>query len=185
MFRHMDGSVAPTAGQSAARSGLGGVGIGGSWDGKTEFGFTMPAVMATSAAHDPSDRSVWQDSRAAPVDWRWQGRALAFAGAMALSTAIVSLSDALSGRDRDKMLGGRIVLLLATVGFFVAVDLIPRAIKRRGPFHLALHAVARERWNRRRLGAVGLGLLSFYVTYLSYRNLKGFLPFITDQDYDS
>ncbi|HYH89884.1 MAG TPA: CDP-diacylglycerol--glycerol-3-phosphate 3-phosphatidyltransferase, partial [Solirubrobacteraceae bacterium] len=32
--------------------------------------------------------------------------------------------------------------------------------------------------------AVGLGLLSFYVTYLSYRNLKGFLPFLTDQDYD-
>ena len=27
--------------------------------------------------------------------------------------------------------------------------------------------------------------MSFYVTYLSYRNLKGFLPFLTDQDYDS
>jgi CDP-diacylglycerol--glycerol-3-phosphate 3-phosphatidyltransferase len=26
--------------------------------------------------------------------------------------------------------------------------------------------------------------VSFYVTYLAYRNLKGFLPFITDQDYD-
>ncbi len=44
--------------------------------------------------------------------------------------------------------------------------------------------VARERWNRRRFAAVGLGLLSFYITYLAYRNLKGFLPFITDQDYD-
>jgi CDP-diacylglycerol--glycerol-3-phosphate 3-phosphatidyltransferase len=31
---------------------------------------------------------------------------------------------------------------------------------------------------------VCLGLLSFYVTYLSYRNLKGFLPFLTDQDFD-
>jgi CDP-diacylglycerol--glycerol-3-phosphate 3-phosphatidyltransferase len=141
--------------------------------------------MATSAAHDPSDGSVWQDSRADPLDWRWHGPALAIAAAMALSTAIVSLSDDLSVRDTDKMLGGRILLLLATVGFFVAADLIPRAIRRRGPFHLALAAVARERWNRRRLGAIGLGLVSFYVTYLSYRNLKGFLPFITDQDYDS
>src|SRR4051795_4398473 len=185
MFRHMDGSVAPTAGHGATRSGLGGVGIGGSCDRKAEFGFTIPAVMATSAAHDPSDRSVWQDSRADPLDWRWHGPALAIAAAMALSTAIVSLSDDLSVRDTDKMLGGRILLLLATVGFFVAADLIPRAIRRRGAFHLALAAVARERWNRRRLGAIGLGLVSFYVTYLSYRNLKGFLPFITDQDYDS
>ena len=53
-----------------------------------------------------------------------------------------------------------------------------------GPFHRALPAVARERWNRRRVGAVALGFLSFYVTYLSYRNLKGFLPFLTDQDFD-
>ena len=55
---------------------------------------------------------------------------------------------------------------------------------RRGRIDSALVAVARERWNRRRFAAVGLGLLSFYVTYLAYRNLKGFLPFITDQDYD-
>src|SRR3954463_3174646 len=109
MFRHMDGSVAPTAGQSAARSGLGGVGIGGSCDGKTQFRFTMPAVMATSAAHDPSDRSVWQDSRAAPLDGGWPGPALASAPAFALSSASVSLSDDLSVRDTDKMLGGRIV----------------------------------------------------------------------------
>src|SRR3954465_6579182 len=141
--------------------------------------------MATPAVSDPSDLSVWKDDRADPLDWRWHGPALGIAAAMALSTAIVSLWDDLSVRDTDKMLGGRILLLVATVGFFVAADLIPRAIRRRGPFHLALAAVARERWNRRRLAAVGLGLFSFYVTYLSYRNLKGFLPFITDQDYDS
>jgi CDP-diacylglycerol--glycerol-3-phosphate 3-phosphatidyltransferase len=141
--------------------------------------------MATPAVSDPTDLSVWKDGRADPLDWRWHGPALGIAAAMALSTAIVSVSDDLSVRDTDKMLGGRILLLLGTVLLFVAADLIPRAIKRGTPYHVSFVAVARERWNRRRLAAVGLGLFSFYVTYLSYRNLKGFLPFITDQDYDS
>jgi len=140
--------------------------------------------MATSAVHDPNDASVWKDARADPLAWRWHGPALGIAAAMALATAIVSLSDGLSVRDTDKMLGGRILLLLATVVFFIAADLIPRALRHAQPFRLALPLVAKERWNRRRFAAVGLGLLSFYVTYLSYRNLKGFLPFLTDQDFD-
>ena len=141
--------------------------------------------MATSAVHDPNDASVWQDGRADPLAWRWHGPALGIAIAMALATAIVSLSDGLAVRDTDKMLSGRIMLLFGTLAFFIVADLVPRAIKRPGPIHVTLPAVARERWNRRRLGAVCLGLLSFYVTYLSYRNLKGFLPFLTDQDYDA
>jgi CDP-diacylglycerol--glycerol-3-phosphate 3-phosphatidyltransferase len=140
--------------------------------------------VATSAVQDPTDVSVWKDGRTDPLAWRWHGPALGIALAMALATAIVSMSDGLEVRDTDKMLSGRIVLLLGTLGFFIVIDLIPRAIKRGGPFHRTLLAVARERWNRRRLGAVCLGLLSFYVTYLSYRNLKGFLPFLTDQDFD-
>jgi CDP-diacylglycerol--glycerol-3-phosphate 3-phosphatidyltransferase len=141
-------------------------------------------TVATSAVQDPTDVSVWKDGRTDPLAWRWHGPALGIALAMALATAIVSMSDGLEVRDTDKMLSGRIVLLLGTLGFFIVIDLIPRAIKRGGPFHRTLLAVARERWNRRRLGAVCLGLLSFYVTYLSYRNLKGFLPFLTDQDFD-
>ena len=141
-------------------------------------------TVATSAVQDPTDVSVWKDGRTDPLAWRWHGPALGIALAMALATAIVSMSDGLEVRDTDKMLSGRIVLLLGTLGFFIVIDLIPRAIKRGGPFHTTLLAVARERWNRRRLGAVCLGLLSFYVTYLSYRNLKGFLPFLTDQDFD-
>ena len=141
--------------------------------------------MATSAVHDPDDASVWQDGSADPLAWRWHGPALGIAIAMALATAIVALSDGLSVRDTDKMLSARSAGLIGAVAFFVILDLLPRAIVRRGRIDLALRAVARERWNRRRLAAVGLGLLSFYVTYLSYRNLKGFLPFLTDQDYDA
>jgi CDP-diacylglycerol--glycerol-3-phosphate 3-phosphatidyltransferase len=140
--------------------------------------------MATTTVTDPGSTSVWNDDRADPLSWRWHGPALGIAAAMALATAIVALSDGLSVRDTDKMLSARSAGLIGAVVFFVVLDLLPRAIMRRGRLDLALRAVARERWNRRRLAAVGLGLVSFYVTYLSYRNLKGFLPFLTDQDYD-
>ena len=139
--------------------------------------------MAT-AVHDRSDASVWPEGRPDPLSWRWHGPALGIAMAMALATAIVSLSDGLEVRDTDKMLSTRILLVLGTFGFFILVDLVPRAIRHPGPIHRALPAVARARWNRRRVGAVALGFVSFYVTYLSYRNLKGFLPFLTDQDFD-
>jgi CDP-diacylglycerol--glycerol-3-phosphate 3-phosphatidyltransferase len=141
--------------------------------------------MATNALTDPGSTSVWRDERLDPLSWRWHGPALGIAIAMALATAVVALSDGLSVRDTDKMLGARSAGLIGALLFFVALDLIPRAIKRGGRFDLALRAVARERWSRRRVAAVGLGLLSFYVTYLSYRNLKSFLPFLTDQDYDT
>jgi CDP-diacylglycerol--glycerol-3-phosphate 3-phosphatidyltransferase len=139
--------------------------------------------MAT-AVRNPSDTSVWQDGRPDPLSWRWHGPALGIAIAMAFATAIVSLSDGLEVRDTDKMLSPRILLVLGTFAFFIAADLLPRAIRHPGPIHRALPAVARARWSRRRVGAVALGFLSFYVTYLSYRNLKGFLPFLTDQDFD-
>ena len=139
-----------------------------------------PPPLSKIPPTSPSGRTADAD----PLAWRWHGPALGIALAMALATAIVSMSDGLEVRDTDKMLSGRIVLLLGTLAFFIVIDLIPRAIKRGGPFHTTLPAVARERWNRRRVGAVCLGLLSFYVTYLSYRNLKGFLPFLTDQDFD-
>ena len=141
--------------------------------------------MATNAITDPGSTSVWRDERVDPLSWRWHGPALGIALAMALATAVVALSDGLSVRDTDKMLGARSAGLIGALLFFVALDLIPRAIKRGGRFDRALIGVARERWSRRRIATVGLGLLSFYVTYLSYRNLKSFLPFLTDQDYDT
>jgi len=141
--------------------------------------------MATRALHDPGDTTVWHDGRYDPLSWRWHGPALGIAMAMALATTVVAITDGLSVRDTDNMLGGRILLLFATVAVFVVADLVPRALRRGGRFDVALRDVAHERWNRRRFAAVGLGLLSFYITYLSYRNLKGFLPFMTDQDYDA
>jgi hypothetical protein len=41
-----------------------------------------------------------------------------------------------------------------------------------------------KHWNRERLTLVGLGVVCFYVVYVSYRNLKSFLPFVRDTMYD-
>jgi hypothetical protein len=80
----------------------------------------------------------------------------------------------------------RLPLLLS--GAFL-LDMLPRLIwtarmdPRRWP------SVVRERvrthWTRERLTLVVMGLVCFYITYVSYRNLKSFLPFvISDVKYD-
>jgi membrane-associated phospholipid phosphatase len=73
------------------------------------------------------------------------------------------------------------------LGAFV-VDVVPRAVWRsRGrPHAFGEHArrIVLEHWTRDRVGLVVVGLVSFYVTYVSYRNLKNFLPRVTDALYD-
>jgi hypothetical protein len=68
------------------------------------------------------------------------------------------------------------------------MDMLPRVIPalRSGPGRV--RDVVRERvaehWTRERLTLVVLGVVCFYITYVSYRNLKSFLPFIIDTKYD-
>jgi hypothetical protein len=83
-------------------------------------------------------------------------------------------------RDPDGVIGGRLVFVLALVGVFWALDVIPRGVRRaradggRAVEHI--RAVAAERWSWRRAGIV-LGLIvAFYVTYLCYRNVKSYVP---------
>ena len=48
----------------------------------------------------------------------------------------------------------------------------------RGQFKVEARLLIREHWTRERITLVVLGLICFYVTYVSYRNLKNFLPFV-------
>lgn len=85
-------------------------------------------------------------------------------------------------RDPDSSFGGPSwvkipsLLLLA----FLA-DLIPRTLYRArmnpARFKVEGRALLREHWTRERVTLVVLGLISFYITYVSYRNLKGMLIF--------
>jgi membrane-associated phospholipid phosphatase len=85
-------------------------------------------------------------------------------------------------RDPDGFLGPAWIRLpLLVAGAFIA-DVLPRTLFRaRGnPGRLKAEArlLIREHWTRERILLVTIGLISFYVTYVSYRNIKNFLPFI-------
>ena len=70
--------------------------------------------------------------------------------------------------------------LLLTAAF--ALDLVPRTLWLSKFKPVAMPAVfmtrVRTHWTRERLTLVVLGLVCFYTTYVSYRNLKSYLPFV-------
>jgi hypothetical protein len=85
-------------------------------------------------------------------------------------------------RDPDGFLGPAWVRLpMLLLGAFVA-DILPRTLwrsrGRMGQFRSEARLLIREHWTRDRITLVVLGLVCFYVTYVSYRNLKNFLPFV-------
>src|SRR5215203_374066 len=84
-------------------------------------------------------------------------------------------------RDPDGFLGPTYVRLPLIVAGMLAVDVVPRAVWRQRSPRRALERialVARERWPWSRLRPVLVGLAAFYATYVSYRNLKNFLPLL-------
>jgi hypothetical protein len=88
-------------------------------------------------------------------------------------------------RDPDaRYVGSPLALIGLIVALFVILDVIPRAISQaragNGSFGAATRRLFSERWWGRRGVIVVVCILGFYATYLSYRNLKSFLPFATD-----
>lgn len=157
----------------------------------------MSALEGTSATGldpravytDPRVDSVWRHEGAwwAPLTWRPYAGAAALGALMVVLTLVIALVADLPIRDADGILGQRMWILLGTLLAFFAAEIVPRTVRkaRRGvPFGAALRAVLEDRWSRRRLRVVAIGLLSFYATYLAYRNLKSFLPFLVDQNHD-
>jgi len=108
---------------------------------------------------------------------------------MGLLAVIASLAVDVPIRDPEGFLGPSWLRLpLLCLGAFV-IDVVPRSAwrSRRAPSQFLTHArsIVAEHWTRERFVLVVIGLASFYVTYVSYRNLKNFLPFIRDVQYDS
>ncbi|SNR36497.1 phosphatase PAP2 family protein [Blastococcus mobilis] len=105
--------------------------------------------------------------------------------AVALATGTVAVVCAvylgLPLRDPDGFLGPTYIRLPLLVTLMLAADVAPRALMgvrsvRAVPRQMLL--VARERWPWRRLRPALIGLAAFYGTYVSYRNLKHFLPLL-------
>lgn len=114
-------------------------------------------------------------------------RPYALAVALAAGSSVLAVGTALRLdlplRDPDGVAGSAYVRLpLIVVAFFVA-DVVPRALLRARGLRSAcrqLSVVVRERWTARRSLLVAVGLASFHATDVSYRNLKGALPFVRE-----
>ncbi len=107
---------------------------------------------------------------------------IGIAGTMGVLAIVAVLSLGRSLVDPDGFLGPSWARLPLLVGGAFLVDLLPRTlwVSRLRP--RAMPAAFRDRvrthWSRDRITLVVLGVLCFYITYVSYRNLKSFLPFI-------
>ncbi len=104
-------------------------------------------------------------------------------GALAVITAIV-LDKQLA--DPEGFLGPswlRLPLLL--LGAFL-LDVLPRTLWQSRLDPRQMRGIVRERvrshWTRERMTLVVMGLVCFYITYVSYRNLKSFLPFVMGEE---
>jgi membrane-associated phospholipid phosphatase len=109
------------------------------------------------------------------------GLAVAVALVTSAVAVVCAVSLGLPLRDPDGFLGPTYVRLPLIVGLMLAADVVPRAMWRARSLRTLpqqLVHVARERWPWQRLRPALIGLAAFYATYVSYRNLKHFLPLL-------
>ncbi len=121
------------------------------------------------------DRAPWRHLFGVPLVVT-----LSFSALMVLIAVVAGLPL----RDPDGFLGPSYVRLpLIALGIMVA-DVVPRVIVRRPAFRripAAIVDVVRVRWTGPRLAIAAAGLAAFYLAYVSYRNLKSFLPFLQER----
>ncbi len=107
---------------------------------------------------------------------------------MGLVAVLVSLALGEGLKDPDGSLGPSWFRLpMMVLGAFV-IDVVPRSLwrsrHRLSSFPGQAKALIDEHWTRDRIVLVVVGLLSFYMTYVSYRNLKNFLPQVNGTTHD-
>lgn len=115
----------------------------------------------------------WRSLRAWPYSF---GVALAvFVG---IFTVLLSQELGIALKDPEGFLGPAYVRLpLIGLGVF-AIGVVPMAIRRAGFRHIwrGTLGILRDEWNLSRVLHIATGLIIFYISYVSYRNLKSFLP---------
>ena len=107
---------------------------------------------------------------------------------MGLTAVVTSMVLGQSLKDPDGSLGPSWFRLpMMVLGAFV-IDVVPRSLwrsrRRLTSFPSQAKAIIDEHWTRERIALVVIGLVSFYVTYVSYRNLKNFLPRVNPTMHD-
>jgi len=89
--------------------------------------------------------------------------------------------------DPDGFIGPSYLRLPTILLLAFAIDLVPRTlwVSRLDPRRMpeVFRTRIRRHWTKPRLQLVISGVLCFYITYVSYRNLKSQLPFILGKDH--
>jgi hypothetical protein len=116
----------------------------------------------------------------------WRRRRMLIAGPLVavvsmVAAVLVTNAAGVPLRDPDNVAGRRLIALLGVVGLLFVLDVAVRAARRTGrrlPSRAAMRRVRRERWTLWRGVAVCTALVSFYASYLAYRNLKSVVPLL-------
>jgi membrane-associated phospholipid phosphatase len=116
-----------------------------------------------------------------------------FAVVLSLAMALVMLVMAwvydLPIRDPDGVAGPTYVRLPLILLLAFLVDVLPRMVwrSRRSPRTLVSHfrGIVRERWTWEHTRFAFVGLAAWYLTYVAFRNLKSFVPFVNRHLWDT
>jgi hypothetical protein len=122
---------------------------------------------------------------AAPPRWRGVLAGPIVAVLMVITGLIATDAAGVPLRDPDHIAALYLVLVGFGVAVLVGLDIFVRAARRTGtrrPSRAALRSVRRERWTGARALAAGSALVSFYVSYMAYRNLKAIVPLLRPGD---
>ena len=107
-------------------------------------------------------------------------------GALAILVAVIYDKRLID--PEGSFLGPSWARLPILLGAALLLDLLPRTLWYSRMKPRLMPAIIGDRWrthwNRERRTLVGLGIVCFYVVYVSYRNLKSFLPSVRDVKYD-
>lgn len=124
----------------------------------------------------------WQKLRSWPYTF-----GVALATFVGVFTVALSQSLGIALKDPEGFLGPAYVRMPLIAIVIFAVGIVPMAIRRSGVkgIHRGAIKVIREDWTWSRVAHITVGLITFYVCYVSYRNLKSFLPeLVGDVRYD-
>ena len=123
------------------------------------------------------------------VQRRAWGLLVGITATMGIVAVTVSLLLDLRMVDPEGFLGPAWVRLPAMVLGAFLLDVVPRSVWRaRWRFGSVLQEariLVRDHWTRERLVLLTVGLTCFYITYVSYRNLKNYLPDFYPRTQDS
>jgi hypothetical protein len=126
----------------------------------------LPSVIASyergrsAAPHAPDTAPSRRALAAGPI----------VAAVTLLIALIVTAAAGVGLRDPNGSSLGHFTSAAMLVGVLIVLDVVFRS--------------GRSRWTVARLAAVAGALVSFYVTYLAYRNLKSVVPLVTSNLYD-